>query len=255
MLSRTLRFARALFSPRPSPPILPVNDIEPGNNPRKILGGAEQLEALADFTMNTAGLEPFRLPPLILHPFSAADDASLLMESSKAHLTLQGLLPHASHSAEELDRQLLRGRYAEFKMLFYIGKDVLRWMDQCSESANLDARFIERRIRPETFGVMLVQHIPIHVRTKLETWGVLDFCALFRRAIGLHTVFANLPAAEELTPDFLRRYHRHLDRWYEYRIRESAYDRPGADEFTFELYASGEYTMMLEKSWADPADA
>ena len=50
--------------------------------------------------------------------------------------------------------------------------------------------FDGRNIRPETFAVLLVQHIPAHVRLKLEGWGVLDFCALFRRAIGLHAVFS-----------------------------------------------------------------
>ena len=48
-------------------------------------------------------------------------------------------------------------------------------------AANLSG---ERRIRPETFCVLLVQHVPPHVRLKLEGWGVLDFCALFRRSIG-----------------------------------------------------------------------
>lgn len=111
--------------------------------------------------------------------------------------------------------------------------------------------FEGRRIRPETFAVLLVQQIPAHVRTKLETWGVLDFCSLFRRAIGLHAVFHDLPPAEGFTADFLRRYHRYVDHWYQQRLKDSGYDPPRADEFTFDLYASGEFTLMLEQSWAD----
>ena len=96
-----------------------------------------------------------------------------------------------------------------------------------------------------------MQHVPAHVKTKLEGWGVLDFCALFRRSVGLHVVFAELPAAEGFSPDFLRRYHRYLDQWYEQRLRDAIFDRPEADEFTFDLFASGEYTLMLEQSWSE----
>lgn len=215
---------------------------------------ADHLEALAELPMNLRGSEPFALPPLILHPFSAPDDASMLMESTKASLTLQGLLPKPVKTPEELDKQLLRGRYAELKMLFYIGKDLIRWMDQCAESAVISDHFFGRRMQPETFALFLVQYVPQHVRLKLEGWGVLDFCALFRRSIGLHTVFVNLPAAHDISPDFLRRYHRHLDTWYEYRMRERVYDKAESHEFTFDLYASGEYTLMLEKSWTEKAD-
>lgn len=212
------------------------------------------MEGLAALPSSLRGGEPFRLPPLILHPFSAPDDASMLMESTKAHLTLQGMAPKPVKTAEELDRQLLRGRYAELKMLFYIGKDLVRWMDQCAESASAQERFFGRRMQPETFALFVVQQMPDAIRLKLESWGVLDFSALFRRSIGLHTVFMNLPAAADLSPDFLRRYHRHLDTWYEYRMRERIYDKAESGEFAFELYASGEYTKMLEKSWGDKAE-
>jgi hypothetical protein len=202
-----------------------------------------------DTAKKFSGAKAFRLPPLILHPFSTPEDTSVLMDSSRASLALQGFLPREEDRSEELDAQLLRGRYAELRMLFYIGKDLTRWTEQCTETANLSDSFSGRRIRPETFAVLLVQCIPAAVRTKLEGWGVLDFSALFRRSMGLHSVFGDLPASTSLNADFLRRYHRHLDHWYEHRLREALFDRPEADEFTFDLYASGEYTMMLEKSW------
>ncbi len=173
------------------------------------------------------------------------------MESSRASLALQGFLPRDETPALDLDRQLLRGRYAELRMLYYIGKDVSRWTEQCAETAKMDAAFEGRNIRPETFAVLLVHHIPAHVRLKLEGWGVLDFCALFRRSIGLHAIFQEIPKTEDFSPEFLRRYHRYLDQWYEQRLRDWVFERPKADEFTFDLFASGEYAMMLEKSWKE----
>lgn len=199
--------------------------------------------------MNISGTPAFRLPPLILHPFSTPEDTSVLMESSRASLALQGFLPRGETPEEDLDRQLLRGRYAELRMLYYIGKDVARWVEQCAETAQSSGLFSDRRIRPETFAVLLVDHIPAHVRTKLEAWGVLDFCALFRRSFGLHAVFQDMPPAESFSCEFLRRYHRCLDQWYEQRLKDWMFDRPQAGEFVFDLYASGEYSLMLEQSW------
>lgn len=194
--------------------------------------------------------QPFRLPPLILHPFSTAEDSSVLMESSRASLALQGFLPH-EQDGDDLDRQLLRGRYAELRMLYYIGKDLTRWMDQCAETAAASGSFEERKIGPETFAGVLVHYMPHHVRTKLEGWGVLDFCSLFRRSIGLHAVFHEIPPAEHFSEEFLRRYHRYLDQWYDQRLIAAGFDAPESGDFVFDLYASGEYTLMLEQSWGE----
>jgi hypothetical protein len=70
---------------------------------------------------------------LILHPFADAAGPDKLVESSRASLMLQGLLPSGERSTDELDRALLEGRYCEIRMLFYVGKDLLRWIDQCLE--------------------------------------------------------------------------------------------------------------------------
>jgi hypothetical protein len=208
-------------------------------------------------TFMSSGLKQsssFRLPPLILHPFSAPEDSGVLMEISRASLALQGFLPTEGGNNHDLDQQLLRGRFAELRMLFYIGKDLIRWMGQSSETVSALEAFSHLRIRPETFATVLVQHVPSHVRAKLEGWGVLDFCALFRRSIGLHAIFQEVPRIAAFTPEFLRRYHRHLDPWYEYRLREAAAHRPEPNEFTFDLYASGEYALLLEQSWKDTLD-
>jgi hypothetical protein len=205
--------------------------------------------------MKLTSVEAFKLPPLILHPFSAPEDTSLLMESSRASLAMQGFLPCDQTAMEILDQRLIRGRYAELRMLYYIGKDITRWIEQCAETVSAAPGFEGRRISPETFVVFLIQHVPAHVRAKLESWGVLDFCALFRRSIGLHAVFNEMPGPEIFTPAFLRRYHRHLDLWYEERLKDSVFDWPEPNRFTFDLYASGEYTLMLEQSWGADSDS
>ena len=122
-------------------------------------------------------------------------------------------------------------------------------LDHLAETVLAMPDFEGRNIRPETFAVLLVQHIPAHVRLKLEGWGVLDFCALFRRSIGLHAIFQEIPKAEDFSPEFLRRYHRYLDQWYEQRLRDWVFERPKPEDYSFDLYASGEYAMMLEQSW------
>ena len=208
------------------------------------------LETL-DLLMKTAGANVFQLPPLILHPFSSAQESSLLLENSRLAPAAHGFAPGEPKASEPADLRLLKGRYAELRMLFYIGKDISRWADQCAETANVCSQYADRKIRSETFAVLLVEQVPVHIKNKLEAWGVLDFRALFRRSYGLHAVFQQLPSFELLSPDFLRWYHRYLDQWYEQRLRDQLFESPDSKQFTFELYASGEYSSMLEKSWAD----
>lgn len=208
------------------------------------------MQAIAETFMEKAETGAFGLPPLILHPFSSSEDTAVLMESSRASLALQGFVPKEDSPLEELDRQLLRGRYAELRMLFYIGKDVARWTDQCTEIVTGRTMFEHSRMRTETFAVLLIDQTPANVRLKLEGWGVLDFSSLFRRAFALHWVFQDLPLAETLAPQFLRNYHRFLDRWYEARLKDCIFDHPEPRQFTFELYASGEYALMLAESWS-----
>src|SRR6202048_1999203 len=73
------------------------------------------------------------LPPLILHPFNERVPPSTLLENSKAALMLSGLIPSDGSDQEDLKRRLLAGRYSEVRMLFFLGKDVLRWIDQCMD--------------------------------------------------------------------------------------------------------------------------
>src|SRR3954465_8998387 len=75
------------------------------------------------------------LPPLILHPFNERVPPSTLLENSKAALMLGGLIPSDGSDHEELNRRLLLGRCGEVRMLYFLGKDVFRWIGQCVECA------------------------------------------------------------------------------------------------------------------------
>jgi hypothetical protein len=205
--------------------------------------------------MNKQEAKCFKLPPLILHPFSGPEEATLLTQSSRASLILQGYLPSPVVPANELDQHLLRGRFAELRMLFYVGKDLARWMEQCVEVTAARREFVSLSLGREAFAVLLVQEAPANVRRKLEMWGVLDYSALFRRAIGLHSVFEEVPSAQCLTADFLRRYHRHADRWFDAWTEACGPPVLKQEEFSFELYASGEYALLLERSWNEQSDS
>ena len=52
----------------------------------------------------------YKLPPLILHPFADANGPGKLVESSRASLMLQGLLPSGDRDRLAIERALLDGR-------------------------------------------------------------------------------------------------------------------------------------------------
>lgn len=190
---------------------------------------------------------PRKLPPLILHPFTSSTGPSKLADASRASLILQGLLP-ADDPAEELERRLLEGRYCEISMLFYLGKDLSRWTHQCVDALARSGEPAEG-ILAESFAALLVENPPVEVLDKLRAWGVHEHKAIFSRALGLHALFATLPERECLTADFVRYYHRFADYMFACRQELFQFERLRPEEFQFELYASGEYSKMLETEW------
>lgn len=189
------------------------------------------------------------LPPLILHPFSDPSGPGTLVESSRASLMLQGLLPQGELSVEELDQRLLDGRYCELRMLFYVGRDLIRWIEQCVEHAATDDELRGRGYKFQTFAAFLVEHPPSRVVSKLKQWGVADYKAIFQRAIGLNCVMAEAPEREQLSPEFVRHYYRYADHMFLCRQHSTVFPELPAQEFDFELFASGEYARILEKEW------
>jgi hypothetical protein len=191
----------------------------------------------------------YTLPPLILHPFADAAGPNKLVESSRASLKLQGLLPAGESTQEDLDRTLLEGRYSELRMLFYVGKDLARWIEQCVEF--VDREHLEPGIGRQSFATLLVQDAPASVQAKLRKWGVGDYRAIFTRALGLQCLFANAPGREILSDDFVRNYYRYADQMFALKQGEAEFTLIASRDFKFELYSSGEYSRMLERSWGE----
>jgi len=192
-----------------------------------------------------------QLPPLILHPFADAGGPDKLVESSRASLMLQGLLPSGERSSEDLDRALLEGRYCEIRMLFYVGKDLVRWIEQCMENINQSPDLQGLPIRYQSFAGYLVNHTPLAVQTKLRKWGVADYKTIFTRALGLNAMFVEAPDRDSLSDEFIRNYYRYADSLYLCRQNQSQFADISDLGFDFDIYASGEYSRMLEKEWAE----
>lgn len=205
--------------------------------------------------ITTLGETVWDLPPLILHPFNERIAPSTLLESSKAALMLSGLIPNEGADTEDLKRRLLSGRYAEMRMLFFLGKDVFRWIDQCVECAQRVPEFGGLGIRRQSFAGLLTKDAPEAVKEKLVSWGVVDYVSIFSRAIGMNAVFVQPPAFETLNEDFLRNYHRYPDFLYRCYMESEPHESLSHSNFRFTLYASGEYSRMLESEWgSDTAD-
>ena len=197
----------------------------------------------------TLGEAVWDLPPLILHPFNDRVPPAALLENSKAALMLAGLIPDDGSDRDELKRRLLFGRHAEIRMLFFLGKNVFRWMEQCQESTGRMGELEGLEIRPQSFAGLLTCGPPGGVKEKLIRWGVADYEAVFSRAIGLNAAFAEPPALESLSEEFLRNYHRYADALFQCYMALEKHGSLGAANFRFELYASGEYSRMLESEW------
>jgi hypothetical protein len=204
-----------------------------------------------DSTSRTFGEAIYSLPPLILHPFSEQADPNWLAGNSKAGLILAGLAPEEGTDREELGRRYLAGRHAEVRMLFFVGKDSLRWIGQCCECASRIDALSGIPINGRSFANLLTSSPPPNVKEKLISWGVGDYSSIFCRAIGLNTIFAEPPAFSALTEEFLANYHQYADALYRAYMEGEAHRTLTPANFTFELYASGEYSRMLENEWGD----
>jgi len=198
------------------------------------------------------GSQVWELPPLILYPFNEHLPPASLLESSKAALMLSGLIPSDGTENEVLQRRLLAGRYAEIRMLFFLGKDVLRWIEQCDEFVERAPELAAAEVRAQSFAALLTGSPPPGVLAKLLSWGVADYASLFARGIGLKHAFAAPPPYDLLSTEFVSAYHRHADALFRCYMESQPYRTIGHQNFRFDLYASGEYTRMLETEWEEP---
>lgn len=202
-----------------------------------------------------APAKTWKLPPLILHPFAEAAGPDKLVESSRASLMLQGLLPSGSLTREELDRKLLDGRFCEIRMLYYVGKDLLRWIEQCLDIVDRDEDLKRAGFGYQAFAGILIEDPPRNIREKLKQWGVADYRSIFTRSLGLNAIFNEVPQRYLLTDEFIRHYYRYADQLFACRQLLWSFGEIKPQQFEFDLYASGEYSRMLEREWsADMSD-
>ena len=190
------------------------------------------------------------LPPLILHPFSDSSGPQKLVESSRANLIMQGLLPAGDSTRDELDWTLLEGRYSELRMIYYVGKDVVRWIEQCMDTIGRQVGVASAAVRLQSFAALLIQDTPPAVADKLNKWGVTDFKAIFRRGIGLNMLFSSIPDRGTLSNEFIRNYYRYADQLFTSYQTQTPYVQLDPACFQFELYSSGEYSRILERQWS-----
>jgi hypothetical protein len=206
---------------------------------------------LASVDAVSLGTQKWELPPLILHPFSDHSGAGKLVQSSRASLMLNGLLPHDESSEDELTRKLIEGRVCEIRMLFFVGKDLLRWIAQCLDFIGSIPELKNAGIREQSLAEFLVQNPPEPVRAKLRGWGVFDYKSIFSRAIGLNSVFSEPPDESTVSAEFIRNYFRYADHMFACRQQMQSFTEVTTENFLFQIYASGEYSRLLEKSWAE----
>jgi hypothetical protein len=198
----------------------------------------------------TLGQKVWELPPLILHPFNERIPPSALLENSKAALMLSGMIPSDGSDPAELRRRLMSGRYSEMRMLFFLGKDVMRWIEQCLEWAErVPELSAAGDLRAQSFAGLLTANPPDQVKEKLIRWGVADYVSIFARAIGINAAFVDPPPSDLLSDEFLRGYHRYADCLYRCYMESQQHRLIQPANFPFELYASGEYSRMLENQW------
>jgi len=164
---------------------------------------------------------------------------------------ISGLMPGDGSDAEQLRSRVLAARYSEVRMLFFLGKDVFRWIEQCMEWSAGIAELADLHLAPQSFAQLLAKATPLGVREKLLRWGVADYSSLFSRAIGLHVVFRRPPEADECSPEFLNHYHRFADALYRCYLELHPLVTIGPELFQFEIYASGEYSRKLESEWEE----
>ena len=180
------------------------------------------------------------LPPLILHPFDRGLDASAAVDSMK-------LSPHLKGMGEPgVDKEpLLRARYAEFRMLALVGKDVMRWIAQCVDFAGRDEALAHAGVAAQSFADLLVNRTPPAVAARFGNWGVADYRRILSRAIGVNAVFPNPPQFGTISIEFLEDYYSYADSLFACFHGLRPFTRLEPASFGFALYTSDEYLSTI----------
>ena len=180
------------------------------------------------------------LPPLILHPFDRGLNAAAALDSIRLSLYLGGM------GEGGLEKEpLLRGRYAEFRMLALVGKDVMRWITQCVDFAGRDQALAVAGVRAQSFADFLVNRTPPGVIARFESWAVTDYRRIVSRAIGVNAVFPEPPDFGVISTEFLEEYYAYADSLFACYLGLTPFTRLDLASFSFALYTSDEYLSTL----------
>jgi hypothetical protein len=71
------------------------------------------------------------------------------------------------------------------------------------------------------------------------------------RAIAMNTLLATAPERHSLSEEFVRNYYRYADQMFTARQSQGAFASVQDLGFEFEIFASGEYSKMLEREWSE----
>ena len=85
--------------------------------------------------------------------------------------------------------------------------------------------------------------------SKILLCASLSFSSIFSRAIGFNALLSEPPPLEILSRDFLLNYHRYGDLLYQAFMEAETHSAITTANFRFQLYASGEYSRLLESEW------
>jgi hypothetical protein len=213
--------------------------------PAKACGGTVDKRCMA--AEQQRGNAAWTLPPLILHPFSNAMDPFRFLANSRNVAASAGDSARGDGASGPVQRRLLLTRYCEVRMLWCIGKDVLRWIDQCLDFVNRQSELKGGDIRFQSLATLLIDNTPAAAVEKLLAWGVTDYQNLFARAIGLNSIFAELPALGILSEDFLKDYYSFAYQIYLCRQQAETHRKLDAGAFSLDVFTSGEYIKIIER--------
>jgi hypothetical protein len=178
------------------------------------------------------------LPPVVLHPFSRGVDESAILAGG------------GPESWEAARRSLLLAHYCEFRMLCFLGKDLMRWIKQCADFASRDAALRQAGVREQSFADLLVNQTPPNVGARFSAWGVLDYRPIISRSIGLNAVFPYPPAFKVVAEEFLEDVCAYADGLFHSYQSVKPFPRLDAERFSVALYTSDEYVHTLEDQQA-----
>jgi hypothetical protein len=174
------------------------------------------------------------LPPLILHPFDTATAGPVRLGETI--------------SCDDASRAYLEARYSELRMLCFLGKDLDRWLAQCVDCIATEPGLAGSGISESTFITQLLFDPPQAVVRKMNEWGVANFQIIFSRGLGLNAIYSFPPEPRQVSEAFLRDFHQYADALFDARLRKEPAIEPDF-AFVFDVYASSEYSKMLENSW------